>query len=142
MTDHTTPWGVEASFYVDERGITADKARTLVIMRWMCHGDLAPLAAAIEDGQDLDKAVLSLLAKMIWEGQLTVKPKGRGRPHSLKGDLRDMVAAELYEDLCKQFDGDSDERFDFVAEIFRTSHQSVRQAVTAYRKRRQRKQAV
>jgi hypothetical protein len=53
-----------------------------------------------------------------------------------------MVAAELYEDLCKQFDGDSDERFDFVAEIFRTSHQSVRQAVTAYRKRRQRKQAV
>jgi hypothetical protein len=132
--DVETPWGVEASFYMEERAIPADEARTLVIMRWMCHGDLHPLAAAIEEGQDLDKAVLSLLAKMIWDGQLTVKPKGRGRPHSLGSDLRGIVAAKLYED--QQPDGGSDERFDFIAEIFRMSHQSVRQAVTAYRKKR------
>jgi hypothetical protein len=130
------PWNVEASFIMKERGISEDRARTIVIMRWMLHGDLLPLVAAIEDGHTLDKSVLKLLVRMILNGRLIVKPKGRGRPRSLGADLRDMVAADWYESPSFA-DLSSEERYDLIAGVFSTSEKSVRRAVTAARKRRQ-----
>jgi hypothetical protein len=39
-------WDIEAAFYVEKKGIEPDKARTVVILRWMYFGDFRPLAAA------------------------------------------------------------------------------------------------
>jgi hypothetical protein len=57
-------WDIEAAFYVNKHAIDPDKARTLVILRWLWHGDARPLAASIEEGHPLDQAVLNLLGRL------------------------------------------------------------------------------
>jgi|SRR6516165_1761794 len=72
------------------RRLTIDTARGLTILRWMYGGNLRPLAAAIRshvrcrlrkglpEDRELNPAVLLLLARMIDDGRLSVKRRGRG----------------------------------------------------------------
>src|SRR5262245_24597965 len=127
------PWDIEIDRAV-KRGIDERKARTFTIYRWMWHGDFRPLITGIRDNEDIDHHLLNeFIAYMALEGRLTVTRK-RGRPRNPEAAVRNIVAGIAYE----QTEGSSsDERFDRIAGIVGTSHQRVRQAVTAHRKRRQ-----
>jgi hypothetical protein len=129
MIEHSL-WDVEVAFYTNKRGIDHDKARTFTIIRWMYHGDLRPLAAAIAEGFTLDQAVLNLLARMIIDGRLTIAPRQRGRPRKPELFARDVVAALAYE----AHPGNSEEAFEEIAKAIGVSDRTVRQAFTAYRK--------
>jgi hypothetical protein len=123
-------WDIEEAFYINHRGVNPDKARTFVILRWLWHSDLRPLAAAIYEGHQLDQAVLNLLAGLIYEGRITIKPRKRGAPKKPDKAARNIVAALLYENHS----GNSKEAFAEIADTIGMSPQSVAQAVTAWRK--------
>jgi hypothetical protein len=123
-------WDIEEAFYINHRRINPDNARTFVILRWLWHGDLRPLVAAIDEGRRLDQAVLNLLANLIDEGRVTIKPRKRGSPKKADKAARDIVAALAYE----AHPGNSKEAFAEIADAIGMSEQSVRQAVTAWRK--------
>ena len=123
-------WDIEEAFYINHRGVNPDKARTFVILRWLWHSDLRPLAAAIDEGHQLDQAVLNLLAGLIYEGRITIKPRKRGAPKKPDKAARNIVAALLYENHS----GNSKEAFAEIADTIGMSPQSVAQAVTAWRK--------
>lgn len=125
------PWDIAVAHAV-KGGCDRHKARTGVIMYWMWHGDLRPLAAAISQGRQLDQGVLDLLALMVLEGRLKVIPPKRGRPRNPEADIRNLIAAMAYEES----DGNSDKLFEHIPETLGTSPQSVRQAVTTQRKRK------
>jgi hypothetical protein len=124
-------WDIEEAFYINHRGVDPEKARIFVILRWLSLGDLRPLAAAIDEGHQLDQAVLNLLANLIDEGRITIKPRKRGAPKKPDKTARDIVAALAYEN----HPGNSDEAFAEIADAIGMSEQSVRQAVTAWRAR-------
>src|SRR5262245_52488001 len=88
-------WETEAEFYIQRFGIDIDKARTFTILRWMHHGDLRPLAAAIAEGHKLHEAVLNKLADMIQNDRIKVSGK-RGHPKSPEVFARDLIAAQSY----------------------------------------------
>lgn len=125
-------WDIETAFYANKRGVDPANARIFTILRWMYHGDFRPLAAAINDGAVLDEAILNLLAQMIIDDRLRlVASKGRrGRPKAPETFARNVVAALAYE--ADQYQ--SQEAFDNIAKALGTSEQTVRQAVTAWRK--------
>jgi hypothetical protein len=125
------PWEVEIAYWINHRGTDPDKAHAFVIIRWMWHGDCRPLAAAIREGHPLDQGVLNLLARMIDEGRLTIKRSRHGRPKPPDKFARDIVAALLYEDRNEDR---SEDAFKEIAATLSMSHQSVRQAVTRWRK--------
>jgi hypothetical protein len=109
----------------------------MVIFRWLWHGDLRPLVAAIDEGRQLPQAVLNLLANLIDEGRVTIKPRKRGAPKKPDKDARNIVAALAYEN----HPGNSDEAFAEIADAIGISEKSVRQAVTAWRKRKRKSDA-
>jgi hypothetical protein len=125
-------WDVEIRHLVDEIGLTAANARTSVILQWMLHGDFRPLAAEIRKGRPLSDGVLNALATMIEEDRLNAKPLYQGRPVDPTKFARDYLAALLYGELIK--DTPSDVAFQEVAEVLSTTEDSVRKAVTRYRK--------
>src|SRR5262249_22429563 len=125
------PWDVEVAYFIGKKGIDPNKARTFVIIRWMYHGDLRPLAAAIWKGHPLDQDVLNWLAKLIDDGRLTVKTPRHGRPKPPDKFGRDILAALFYENRTTN---NSENAFREIADAFGTSHQSIRHAVTRWRK--------
>jgi len=123
-------WEVEIAFFIDECGLPPLDARSFTICRWMWNGDLRPLAASLEAGP-LDAPVAAMLARLIREDRLQVRGKrGAGRKPERTG--RDIIAALEYEQHpCK-----SDEAFSEIAEALGVSEQTIRNAVTKWRKRR------
>jgi hypothetical protein len=135
-------WDDEIAIYV-EGGTDPDKARTVTILRWLWCGDLRPLEAAIVEGQDLDQSVLNLLADMISSDatrngspppyRLKALPlRGRGRPKRQEPRMREIALARAYE---ARSPSNSDLAFEEIAEAVGVSPSTVRQAVTAYRKK-------
>jgi hypothetical protein len=124
------PWDIEVAYWTNHRGVDPDIAHAFVIIRWMWHGDLRPLAAAIEEGHVLHQGVLNWLARMIEEGRLTVKRNRHGAPKPPDKFARDIVAALLYERRTNN----SKDAFKEIAATLSMSHQSVRQAVTRWRR--------
>ncbi len=138
--DDRAPWDYEIAFYTDVRGIDSDKARTVTILRWMWHGDLRPLEAAIVSGQSLDQSVLNLLADMISGDttrfgspppyRVTTASRRRGRPKAMDNFGRSLMLALQYQPEK----GESDAVFERIASVAHVSQQTVRQAVTSMRK--------
>jgi hypothetical protein len=130
-------WDVEIEFYIKERGVDPDKARMAVILRWMMHGNFKPLIAAIDRGHNIDKPVLTVLAIML-EGdkrfpvRLQLVSRRRGRAVCPENWIRNLTAARAYEAA----DGKSDDVFADIAKTFGKSDRTIRQAVTALRKKR------
>jgi len=136
-------WDVETEFFIKEGGNTPHMARTFVILRWMGHGDFRPLIAAIDAGHNLDKAVLNALAFML-EGDIPARMqpmfparlqplwRRRGRAKCPENWIRNLTAARAYEAK----DGKADDAFADIAKTFGKSHRTIRQAVTALRKKR------
>ena len=132
-------WDTEAQLYINEFGMNLATARTVVIVRWMLHGNFKPLIAAINAGDNLDKVVLNMLASML-EGSkmfpvhLQPVSRGRGRVRAMRPEnmIRDWAIARVYEAT----DGKSDEVFAALAKVVGVSDQTIRQAVTADRKKR------
>jgi hypothetical protein len=140
MIGEHNEWDIEVAFYVNECGVDLEKARAFVILRWMCNGDFKPLAAAIWEGGpggNLDDAVLATLAQLIDDGRVKLVPKGRGRPKYPAKDARRIVAGASYEagDPKRK----SDERIEEIGEQLGMSPQSVRNAITAWKKRKRAK---
>ena len=132
-------WDTEAQLHINEFGMDLATARTVVIVRWMLHGNFKPLIAAINAGDNLDKVVLNMLASML-EGSkmfpvhLQPVSRGRGRVRAMRPEnmIRDWAIARVYEAT----DGKSDEVFAALAKVVGVSDQTIRQAVTADRKKR------
>jgi hypothetical protein len=130
-------WDVETEFFIKERDCDPHMARTIVILRWMGHGDFRPLIAAIDAGHNLDKAVLNALALMLegdkrFPARLQPLLHRRGRAMRPENWIRNLTAAREYE----AEDGKSDEVFAYIAKTIGKSDRTVRQAVTAFRKKR------
>ena len=122
------PWETEIAFYVQHHGMPPLDARTFTICRWMYHGDLRPLAAALDDGP-LDAPVIDMLTRLIREDRLRVTRGKRGRPSAPDQTGRSIAAALAYD----AHPGKSDEAFNEIAEAAGMSEQSVRNAVTSWR---------
>jgi hypothetical protein len=127
------PWDYEIALRVDQ-GMDQQKAKELVIRRWMQAGDLRPLSAAIKKDGLLRGSVLGLLVQMIDTGQLKV-PAKRGHPQDPEAAARNEFAADTYEEFLKEAVVGSDDLFGAVARVCGVSEQSVRRAVTARRNR-------
>jgi len=125
------PWDFEIVLRVDQ-GMDEQKAKEHVIQRWMEAGDLRPLSAAAKKQGLLRGPILSLLVRMIDDGQLVVN-RGKGRPQDPEATVRDEFAADTYEDFLKYYEIGSDDLFETVAAVCGVSEQVVRQAVTARR---------
>ena len=135
-------WDFEIAFYI-ENGLEPHKARTVALLRWLHHGDLRPLATMIAEGHEIDRAVLGVLAMMITPERFPDAPpfrieavptRGHGRPKDVAPWIRGGVLARTY---AKHIgDGKkSDEVFRQIAEAAGVSESTVRQAVSAYRKK-------
>jgi len=131
--------GVEVQYLIDN-GHNPETARTFVILRWMLLGDLRALVAAIDEGQELDKAVLNMLAAMI-DGDTRLSPDyqlkavprhGKGRPKDPSKDVQRWVSVLAYDANS----GKSNERFAKIAKVLGLSESSIRQYVAASRKRK------
>src|SRR5215467_6452150 len=96
------PWDYEIALRA-EQGMPEHEAKSFVIMRWMKAGDARPLLAAIKKTGVLRGPVLRLLAQMLETGQLTFK-QGPGRPPDPEAGVRDLFAADTYEDVQKDED--------------------------------------
>jgi hypothetical protein len=125
------PWEWEVAYYRDKRGMDPDKARIFVIIRWAYEGDLRPLRAAIVNSRTLHDAVGGFLCSMIDEGRLIMKPPRRGRPRGPDQTAFIIAAGLLYENHTTD---KSEDAFTDIAELLGKSHQSIRQAVTRWRK--------
>jgi hypothetical protein len=132
-------WDIETEIYI-KNGSDPDEARTVVILKWMWYGNFKPLIAEINAGHSLDTVVLYTLARML-EGSeqfpVRLQPvshrRGRSRTQRPENIIRDSIAAQAYEDA--DADGKSDEVFDYIAKAIGKSDRTVRQAVTAHRKK-------
>jgi hypothetical protein len=133
---------VEVQYLID-KGNDPETARTFVILRWMLHGDLRPLVAAIDEGQKLDKAVLNMLAAMI-DGdtklsphyRLNAVPIGKGRPINAINHVQKLVSVWAYNVHTSNSKGKSKDSFKKIAAVLDLSESSVRQYITASRKQR------
>jgi hypothetical protein len=132
VCDDVPLWGVEAKRLMDVVGLSLDNARSSVILQWMLHGDFRPLADAIRKGQPLSNSTLNALATMIEEDRLTAIPLWDGRPTDPTKSARDYLAALLYAELIK--DTLPDAAHQEIAAILGTTVDSVKKAVTRYRK--------
>jgi hypothetical protein len=127
------PWEAMIDFFVSERGIDPAKAKTFVTMYWMWHGDFRPLLAAIKQGA-VNQDVLNHLGVMLIEGRLKLDRRRKGRPKNPEANIRDILAAKAYEHSAPNWDGGSDELFEYIADRLGMSVENVRQAVTSWRK--------
>ena len=121
-------WDMEIAL-LTEIDIPLDEARNETIVRWMEMGDLSPLAAAITEGYVSDE-VLKRLAELVSRGAQLALPRRRGKPKQAAKAARDLIFWLMYEPRSKR----SDEAFREIAKMFGVSEQSVRQAVTKFRK--------
>jgi hypothetical protein len=134
------PWDYEIASLAEVSG-NEHEAKNKVVMKWMQAGDFRPLRWMIKKEGVLRGPVLHLLARMLATDQLTLKG-GRGRPQDLEAAARDEFAADTYEDSRTHLrleDGKevgSDDLFRAVGSVVGTGQESVRQAVTARRKRK------
>jgi hypothetical protein len=128
-------WEIEIAKCIKE-GEDPVIARAFTIIRWAYLGDLRPLAVAINKGHAIDDAVLGFLADMIKKGRLQMKPKPgrRGSPNTPETYARDLIAGAAYE--AKDPNEGSDEAFERIGGVIGVSPQVVRQAVTHWRKAR------
>ena len=130
-------WDLETELNA-EGGLSLDMARTATILRWMWHGDLRPLAAAIMEGHAFDEAVLIALALMILDSDQqpyrveTKQRKPRGRPKDMGKFARDYFAAAAYKKNVSR--RKSEETFNEIANAIGRSDRTVRQALTWRRK--------
>jgi|SRR5215813_5976275 len=122
------PWDTEIAFYMNYRGFDQTKALTFTILRWMYQGDLRPLADAIIQGYVIDEAVLNLLARLILDERISVS-QGHGRPRKSELFARKIIAALWYKP-----EANSEAEFEHIADTLGVSHQTVRHAVTAFRR--------
>jgi hypothetical protein len=130
------PWEYELNSIAVETGMTAHEAKNKVVMEWMRAGDFRPLLWMIKKEGMLRQPIVNLLAHMIATGQLTFK-KGRGRPPDPEAAVRDMFAADTYEDLRKDPEVShiiSDDLLDATGTAFGVSEEAARRALTNSRK--------
>jgi hypothetical protein len=126
-------WNDEIAFYIEKRGLDPEEARIVTILRWTYHGDFRPLAEAIRVGR-VPAEVLNLLYDMIVDGRLkVVHRKYRGRPRSPEAQARKIGIASVYGE-ARLSGFSSKEAFEQIAEALGMSEQTLRQAVTAWRK--------
>jgi hypothetical protein len=85
-------WDIEVQQWI-KAGLDPDDAHAWTIMRWMYHGDLHPLVAAIREDGQLDKVVLDTLADLIDRGWVTGKRRSPFHPAT---EVRADVAATIY----------------------------------------------
>ncbi len=110
MTEHNpgTPWGIEADILMRERGWSKEKARDVVIAKWLRAGDTKALGALLELGHAPGPGVLNFLARMLQHESLdTAKDRDevpfrlvaqsrtgqRGRPLDPEIAVRDRLLA-------------------------------------------------
>jgi len=121
-------WDMEIAL-LTEIDIPLDEARNETIIRWMEMGDLHPLAAAITEGYASDE-VFKRLAELIASGAQLTLPRPRGKPKQAAKAARDLIFWLMYNPRSKR----SDDVFREIAAKFGVSEQTVRQAVTKFRK--------
>jgi hypothetical protein len=126
----TPPWEIEEAYFVQERGVDPGIAHSIVVHRWIWHGNYKPLAAAIRAGKKLNDAVLDLLAQQIEEGKLTLRRQKGGRPRDLPAQIRNIRAALTYEAAP------GNATVAHLADVLNTSEETIRKAVTASRRSR------
>jgi hypothetical protein len=122
-------WDIEIEL-LTKIDVPLDEARNETIIDWMRMGDLRPLAAAITEGYVSDE-MLTNLADLISSGAQLTLPRSRGKPKQAAKGSRDLIFWLMYE---RGGSKRSDDRFRQIAETFGVSEQSVRQAVTKFRK--------
>jgi hypothetical protein len=137
MNDWKANFETEVKFLCDSGSFTAEQARTQAIIHWMRHGDFRPLAAAIVEGQPLDKAIGRALEHLAVEGRLKILEPGRlGAPRDRPGMFTRDV--RMYLEYKKQTQlGSSDAAFEKIARDFGVSLETVRRAVTKTRRLRE-----
>jgi hypothetical protein len=93
------PWEIDIDLYI-EKGMAPEWARALTINSWMLAGDLRPLRAELAEPK-LDRAFLAhqvfgMLAKLIDQNRLTVKPSKGGRTQrgSCRGWRKEMKSPQ------------------------------------------------
>jgi hypothetical protein len=99
------PWEYQIAYWIG-KGWDPEKARLATIILWANHGDLRPLQRAIAEAQKIDGsemcaidgAILGIIAKLIREDRLVVKPFRRGAPRSPDKFVRDLLAAIDYDE--------------------------------------------
>jgi len=134
------PWQVQIAYWV-RQGSDPEKARLATIICWANHGDLRPLHRAIAeapkiDGSErvaIDGAILGIIARLIREDRLTVKPQRRGAPRSPDKFVRDLPAVIDYEDQRADGKPSSAARKDVCRE-WEISEPSFREALPRIRK--------
>lgn len=90
--DGHDPWEIEVAYFAEHLKVEPIDARAIVVVSWMCQGDLRPLAAEIKKKDTgIDGAILMCLARAIDEGLLTVKPRRRGRPTQPATTIRNLL---------------------------------------------------
>ena len=110
--------------------------KTLTLLASLQDGDLRPLADEILFGKPVDPFILYSLALMISSGEVIAKGRitvrrPRGRPKNSYKSVGDRLAAQLYEELRKNFS--HDDALLKAANRFKTTPDSVRKAITTRR---------
>jgi hypothetical protein len=139
MTKRQPLWEIEVAHWTKE-GFDPDDARGFTISRWLYHGDLRPLEAALVERREIHPAVRILLADMISGGtrkfgkpppyRLKVERLRRGPPKKPELFARGLVVAREYGHHA----GNSDEEFERVAKELGINPRTARQHLTASRK--------
>src|SRR6516164_8413029 len=89
-------WDLETAHYINVCELDPVDAHAWTIMRWMYHGDLGPLVAAIREDGQLDKVVLNTLADLIDRGWIAGKRRSPFHPST---NTRDAVAPPIHKCL-------------------------------------------
>lgn len=115
------------------KGVRTDP-RGAVIVNWMRHGDFRPLAAAIAEGQAIDRGVGRALAELIAEDRLKVKkPVGsRGAAKQPRLFARNARIFLAFQNLRQSVAYEA--ALQKVADDFRVSSETVRRAADEVRK--------
>jgi hypothetical protein len=122
------PWDYEIDALRVEQGMKLYKAKCHVIMQWMMDGDLRPLLASIKENGVLRGPPLTLLVRMIENGELAFKGRGRGRHPDREAAVRNELIADMYEEFSKEGVG-SDPLVQAIGSVGAVSEKTVWQAV-------------
>ena len=117
--------GHEIAYYIEHLKAEPAEAQAIAVIRWMFQGDLRPLADALRD-DPINKAVLYELVRMINEGRLIVKRRGRSRPLEPAKHARNLAARMLYEARGEMRSADT---IDLIADHLGMSDELVRRAI-------------
>ena len=115
--------------------LTAEQARTQIIIHWMRNGRFEPFAEAVAEGRILDPIVGKELMSLVVAGRLRVaqKPGIRGAKKRVELLARQARMFLAYDAECAR-PCPSNDAFERVAKEFGVSVESVRAAVTQGRK--------